>query len=192
MNTKGTNRSVKRTKDKLRTGLTELLKIKPANNITVRELADHVDINRGTFYLYYKDIYHMIEQIEMEMFEEFNEIVKLRVSEAKREAPLPVMTDVFTFLADNADMCMVLIGPNGDLAFVNKLKDLVRERCLYYWTKIYNAKSLKYFEYFYAFFIFGCIGMFEEWLKNGAKETPEEMAFILDKMIMNGVKALES
>jgi AcrR family transcriptional regulator len=183
------SRSVRRTKDKLKRGLAELLRKKPVKSIKVRELADLVDINRGTFYLYYKDIYDLVEKIENEMFEDFYEIVRLK--EAGVEAPSPVMTDVFSFLAENADLCLVLIGPNGDLEFVNRLKDLVRERCLYYWTKIYNAKSTKYFEHFYAFFIYGCIGMFEEWLKTGMKETPEEMADILDKMIMNGVKALE-
>jgi AcrR family transcriptional regulator len=190
MNPKGANRSVRKTKDKLRQALTQLLREKPLQSITVRKLADMVDINRGTFYLYYKDIYDMIEKIENDMLEAFNDIVKLRVSRSEGGSPDPVLSDVFTFLADNADMCMVLIGPNGDLAFVNKLKELVRERCLYYWTEIYNAKSMRYFDYFYSFFITGCIGMFEEWLNGGMRETPEEMADILDRMIMNGVKAL--
>ena len=184
------SRSVRRTKDKLRWGLAELLKQKPVKNIKVREIADLVDINRGTFYLYYKDIYDLVEQIETEMFEDFNEIVRLK--EANGAPPSPVMSDVFAFLAENADLCMVLMGPNGDLEFVNKLKDLVRDRCLYYWTRIYNAKSTQFFEHFYAFFIYGCIGMFEEWLKTGMKESPNQMADILDKMIMNGVKALET
>jgi AcrR family transcriptional regulator len=190
MNPKGTNRSVRKTKEKLRHALTELLKEKPVKNITVREIADFVDINRGTFYLYYKDIYDMVEQIENEMLEEFNDIVKLRVENTEGGSPNPVLADVFTFLADNADMCVALIGPNGDLGFVNKLKELVRERCLYYWTEIYNAESTRYFDYFYSFFISGCVGMFEEWLKDGMNESPEEMAMILDLMIMNGVKAL--
>lgn len=189
MNTTSDSRSVRRTKDKLRKGLAELLKQKPVKSITVREIADLVDINRGTFYLYYKDIYDLVEQIETEMFDEFHEIVRLK--ECNGRPPSPIMTDVFNFLRANADLCMALIGPNGDLEFVNKLKDLVRGRCLYYWTKIYNAKSIEYFDLFYAFFIYGCIGMFEEWLKTGMQETPEEMAAILDSMIMKGVKALE-
>ena len=192
MNPKGTNRSVRKTKEKLRQALTHLLSQKPLKNITVREIADSVDINRGTFYLYYKDVYDMIEKLELEMMDEFNDIVKLRVSQNSDATPEPILSDVFTFLAENADMCLVLLGPNGDLSFVNKLKELVRERCLYYWTQIYNAKSTRYFDYFYAFFISGCIGLFEEWLNSGMKETPEEMADILDKMIMNGVQALKA
>lgn len=190
MNTKGNNRSVRKTKNNIRQGVIKLLREKPLKSITVREIADLVDINRGTFYLYYKDVYDLIDQIENELFEEFNEIVKLRISKSKKEVPNPILADVFTFLKDNADICLVLIGPNGDWNFVNMLKDLVRERCLYYWVEIYNAESTKYFEYFYVFFIAGCIGMFEQWLENGAKETPEEMADITERMIMNGVKAL--
>ncbi len=132
----------------------------------------------------------MVEKIENEMLEEFNEIVELRVENSKSGSPNPILADVFTFLADNADMCIALLGPNGDLAFVNKLKELVRERCLYYWTEIYNANSTKYFDYFYSFFTSGCVGMLEEWLKNDMKESPEDLAKILDLMIMNGVKAL--
>lgn len=192
MNPKGINRSVRKTKDKLRQALTQLLSQKPLNHITVREIAEIVDINRGTFYLYYKDVYDMIEKLELEMLDEFNDIVKLRISKNKNEPPEPILSDVFTFLSENADMCLVLLGPNGDLSFINRLKELVRERCLYYWTEIYNAKSTLYFDYFYAFFISGCVGLFEKWLNNGMKESPEEMADILDKMIMNGVQALKS
>lgn len=192
MNPKGINRSVRKTKDKLRQALTQLLSQKPLKHITVREIAEIVDINRGTFYLYYKDVYDMIEKLELEMLDEFNDIVKLRISKNKNEPPEPILSDVFTFLSENADMCLVLLGPNGDLSFINRLKELVRERCLYYWTEIYNAKSTLYFDYFYAFFISGCVGLFEKWLNNGMKESPEEMADILDKMIMNGVQALKS
>lgn len=49
MNTKGKNRSVQRTQALLKDGLTELMQTKPVQNITVRELTDYVNLNRGTF-----------------------------------------------------------------------------------------------------------------------------------------------
>ena len=51
------DRRVRRTKKLLSQGLIELMQQKQVKDITVRELADLVDVNRGTFYLYYRDIF---------------------------------------------------------------------------------------------------------------------------------------
>ena len=58
------DRRVRKTKKQLRQGLTQLLQTKNINEISVRELSDLVDINRGTFYLHYRDIYDLLDQIE--------------------------------------------------------------------------------------------------------------------------------
>ena len=60
------DRRVRRTKKLLTQALTELLQKKQINEITVKELTDLADMNRGTFYLYYKDIFDMLEKIENE------------------------------------------------------------------------------------------------------------------------------
>ena len=70
------NRSVRNTKRRLREGLLELLDRKPINEISVKELTDLVDVNRGTFYFHYQDIFDLLHNIETEFFEQFD----LRVS----------------------------------------------------------------------------------------------------------------
>ena len=50
------DRRVKRTKKALRDCLFQLLDEKSADEITVKELTSAADINRSTFYFYYKDI----------------------------------------------------------------------------------------------------------------------------------------
>ena len=55
----------------IRQALLTLLKEKPLQNITVRELCQAAGINRGTFYTHYRDIYDLMEQIEEELTEEF-------------------------------------------------------------------------------------------------------------------------
>lgn len=48
---------------------------KPLERITVKELADLAMINKATFYLHYKDIYDLSEQLENELFQSvFNSI----------------------------------------------------------------------------------------------------------------------
>ncbi len=46
------------------------------------------------------------------------------------------------------------------------------------------------FDYFYNFIESGCIGVFKAWLAGGMKETPQEMALLVEKMILNGYAAL--
>ena len=58
---KAVDSRVRRTKRLLKQGLTELMAQKSIKKITVRELSELVDINRGTFYLHYKDIYDLVE-----------------------------------------------------------------------------------------------------------------------------------
>ena len=58
------DRRVRRTKKLLSQGLIELMQHKQVKDITVRELAERVDVNRGTFYLYYRDIFDLLERLE--------------------------------------------------------------------------------------------------------------------------------
>ena len=68
------DRRIRKTKALLRSGLTDLMKQKPVNKITVKELADYVDINRGTFYLHHKDIFDLLSSIESELMQELKDV----------------------------------------------------------------------------------------------------------------------
>ena len=54
------DRRVRRTRAQLRQALTALLREKDLKDITVRELTDRADVNRGTFYSHYQDVYDMV------------------------------------------------------------------------------------------------------------------------------------
>ncbi len=58
------DRRVRKTRRQLKECLTRLLKEKKIQDITVRELAEMADINRGTFYLHYKDVFDLMDQIQ--------------------------------------------------------------------------------------------------------------------------------
>lgn len=48
---------VQKTRNSIRGQFIQLIKTKPVNKITVTELASLAQINKGTFYLHYPDIY---------------------------------------------------------------------------------------------------------------------------------------
>ncbi len=186
------DRRVRKTKRLLRQALTELLKEKPIQEIKVREIADLIDINRGTFYQHYRDIYDMLYQIEDELFAQFNQILAETEEEADETNAMPLLTKIFTFLKDNSDLTVALMGPNGDPVFVEKVKALVKERCIHDWMHAYQDAKTPNFEYYYAFVVSGCLGLFQRWMENGSGEPPEAVAELAVEMILKGVNVLSA
>ena len=72
------DRRVRKTRALLLQGLVKMMENHDIQDISVKELTELVDINRGTFYLHYDDIYDMLHKVEDEMFREFNEIMGKR------------------------------------------------------------------------------------------------------------------
>ena len=94
-----TDRRVRRTKALLLQGLMQLMESKDVKDISVKELADLADINRGTFYLHYSDVYDMLSQIEDELFVEFHEIIDRTLTpDVAIYAPRATLLEIFSFL----------------------------------------------------------------------------------------------
>lgn len=87
---KTVDRRVRKTKNQLRQGLARLMVKKSLKEITVKELTDLVDMNRGTFYLHYRDIYDMAEKIEDEIMVEFQDILDSVSDEELSRSLLPL------------------------------------------------------------------------------------------------------
>ena len=189
-NTK-TDRRVRKTKALLLKGLTELMEQKDVNHISVRELTDLVDLNRGTFYLHYRDIFDMVNQVEDELFQEFEELFYESSAEGTEGSSTKVvLTNIFTFLTENEKTVKAFMGPHGDLTFINRLKDLVKVHVRKTWDD--RGMDPAKFEYFFAYTASGCIGLMEIWLKNGFQESAGTMAAMADEMLVNGVQSLRS
>lgn len=185
------DRRVRRTKALLLQGLIQLMEEKDIKDISVKELSDLADINRGTFYLHYSDVYDMLGKIEEDLFQEFNNILErdLVVAGSSPVIPRPVLLDLFIFLDHNRALARVLIGPHGDLAFLNRLKELVKEKLR---IMMDNAeRSAEHFEYFYSFMVSGCTGVIECWLNQESPISPEGIAAYCSALLLGGLPAVQ-
>ena len=178
------DRRVRKTRMQLRSGLTQLMREKPIKDITVR--AQLVDINRCTFYLHYRDIYDMVEQVEREVFEEFEALIQAHPPSELGDATKPMLLDLFRFFQDNADLCAAFLGGNGDMSFFNKLIGLLRERVFEFWLQE-RKKDPEQFDYFFSYIASGCIGIIREWFNREMRETPAEMAELTEQLVLCGI-----
>lgn len=182
------DRRIRKTKLQLRAGLTKLLSEKSINEITVKELVDKADINRSTFYLHYKDIYDMLEKIEAELLDQLMLITEKHKTEYNGNLNPSYLVDLFKVLSENLDIVSVFLGPNGDIAFVNKIKHMISDKIIENIDTMTSKHSQADIEFTFSFYLNGCIGLIEHWINTGAKESPEHLAKLCFTLINNGIK----
>lgn len=179
------DRRTRKTKKVLLQSLTKLMSEKKINNITVKELTDLADLNRSTFYLYYKDIYDMVEQIETEMLTDFNAAFeRYRKGENNYENLLSFFTYLFEFVQSNAEISKILLGPGGDYHFIEKFKNAIIQTKPPFDDSVPKVKI----HYLRPFIISGCIGVVQQWLEDGMDVSTKDMAAIVTEMIPNNNK----
>ena len=55
------------TKMLIRRAFMDLLKVKPMQSISIKELCEKAGVNRGTFYAHYASVHDLLKQMEDEM-----------------------------------------------------------------------------------------------------------------------------
>ena len=182
------DRRIRKTKATLRRTLTHLLKTKELKDISVSELTELADVNRGTFYLHYKDIYNMFEQIENEALEEFTQMI----TKFKQQESLvwkSIMLDLFKYISANADLFIAILKTK-ESAFLTNIIEMNRPQGKSEWQKLFAAGREEYYEYYYAFFTSGCIALVRSWFNKGMPESSEQMAALAEKLMTNCIRDL--
>ena len=179
------DRRIKYTKMVLRQSLLELMKTRSINKITVKEICDLADVNRGTFYSHYSDPFDLLKYIENELFMEISTMLEHHALERTED----LLVALFKCIKENSDICKILLGENGDSEFLKKILYIAHDQSISEWKKVIEAKDQKIFDYLYTFTANGTIGILQDWIQSGIKETPEEIATIVMKITNTGVSS---
>ncbi len=181
------DKRVRKTKKLLLDALTTLMKEKKVNKITVTELTNLADVNRSTFYLYYDDIFDMVDKVESEIMESFSKAFKeFSTQDATYENTLSFFTYVFEFVKDNSGMCEILLGPYGEYSFIEKFKRVLKNSQPNINSKNTEIKN----EFFMPFIVSGCIGTIQHWLKDDMKTPISDIAVFVTNMISSPSKLI--
>ena len=69
------DRRVRRTQKLLKESLVQLMSEKAFKDITIKDITERADLNRGTFYLHYSDTYDLLTAMENGVLEDFQEMI---------------------------------------------------------------------------------------------------------------------
>lgn len=61
------DKRIEKTQAAIKSTFITLLKKKPLRKITIKELCEKANINKSTFYMHYKDIYHLMDSLRREV-----------------------------------------------------------------------------------------------------------------------------
>lgn len=109
------------TDNKLRNAFIELYKKKPVDKIAIREVSELAETARGTFYIYYQDIYDLLETLESEMLQG----IALLSSHNQGD-----LNKAYDFIDQNRDMLRALLGPYSNQSLEYKIKTMFQSEVL--------------------------------------------------------------
>ena len=182
MSLKQEDRRIRKTKKLLKESLIELMNEKKVKDITIKDITERADLNRGTFYLHYLDIYDLLSQIEDEIITNLTALLKT-FNETQTLSSYELLEQLFNYLYENKEIFRVLLYTNSDTQFLNKLQTLIKTMGLFTLQNVYKDSPPIVYTYFLSFISSGVIGMVEHWFENGMTLTPSEMASMVDQMI---------
>ncbi|WP_318361669.1 TetR/AcrR family transcriptional regulator [uncultured Agathobaculum sp.] len=172
------DKRIRRTKKLLRQALTRLMLQKDFQSITVTDVVREADINRGTFYAHYRDVYDLRDKIEAEMIADFRGMIAtIRPSETATLRP--VLGRLMDYLEENREIVTALIKVNAPDGFGKKMI-VVIEECrmeLFPYRSIEDAYAAR-------FLATGAIGMIEKWITEAQPIPKTEMINLIAKLLV--------
>lgn len=179
------DRRVKRTKKLLRDSLFSLLQKKSINEITVTELTEVADINRATFYFYYTDIFDMLDQIQNEAYELFEDVLQgADECAATPEAFVKYVENILVFCKQNTAIArFVITREYTNNKVLTKIKKLLAKNVPVA-KEQYAQEDPRRFILNFA--LNSLTGTVVDWMDDGMVIPPDVMAEFIAEMYING------
>lgn len=108
-----------------------LLREKPVNKITVKEVCELAELNRATFYSHYSDCFALMENIEQELLDAFRQ--SLRLIDGFDVTAL--IEAIYAMVGQHADACRVLIFGGASTSVLGRMIDLAKEESIAAWKR---------------------------------------------------------
>ncbi|HEY8364939.1 MAG TPA: TetR/AcrR family transcriptional regulator [Haloplasmataceae bacterium] len=194
MRKKAEYRSAIRSRKLIREAFAELMNEKPIDKITVTDIVNKADINRGTFYAHYADTRAVIEQIENEIIDKMIQVISAFRYKSFIEDPKPILNMIAKSIEEEEEYYKKLINAHGSEQFIIKLRKILIKYLFTNSDIPDEVKSSKEFEIRVNFFAGGMTTLYHSWflgelqtnlvdITNEIVKQVKAMLFLLEKKI---------
>lgn len=179
------SKRVKMTKQLLKNSLLEILKTQNIHQISIRELCKNAEINRSTFYKHYGSQYDLLKDMETEVLSQIDK----EISQGNITYDISRLTSLLTYCTNNLELCKLLFNSNVDPDFPKKVIYMSSiQNILDQHISNDNSNEKKYI---YDYIVYGGYNILVQWINNDNRESPEEIAKLLAKIILNFLHSQE-
>lgn len=179
-------RNAIRSKKLIRSAFIELLQTKTLDKITVTNIVETAELNRGTFYAHYADINMLIQSIEDEVVHSMYKLVSEEENLYLLKDPLPLFLKISQYLEQNQELIIALMSSQTTNLFIVQLPDLIAKHLASSEDidkEVRNSASFKERCYFYAG---GAGSLYMAWFRGTVSGSLDDMAYMLAEIIRQG------
>ena len=181
MSEKAPDRRALKTRKAIRDALAQLLTEKELHKVTVQEITEIAEINRGTFYKHYLDIYDLYDKTENEILVDLGLMV-LELQELPSDQFFKHLID---YIDENRTVFIMIFSPNTTGKLRDKFGNLIEGLFLQVQAEKQHANikdvTLSYRTRYRAQ---GVVSILDKWVCDGFNQSKDfviESVFELDK-----------
>ncbi len=184
------DRRKQRSRHALREALIALILEKGYEAVTVQDITDRANLNRGTLYLNYSDKRDLLLSSSNDVYNELlAQFVPITSDNLTTDVPERHLTIIFQHVAANANFYRVMLGEHGVPAFITRLRHTITEVSLGRLKQLRELASLSAIpsDLIAGYAGGAIIGVVEWWLENDMPITPEALAQYTLELTTNGL-----
>jgi len=171
------------TQNLLKNALVQLMQEQHISKISVRALCDVAGINRSTFYMHFSDPLDLLHKIEQEVLQNLQRYLGKNDVISDQANSVRILAKIIRYIKENTELFKALLNENCDYTFqegIIKLAEIVSMQTPF----VADGEMQKYVM---TFGINGCLSIIQEWLQNGAIESPEQMSEFIVQILYSGI-----
>lgn len=186
------DRRIAKTRHAIRDALVTLIKEKGFDALTVRDIVVRANINRGTFYLHYKDKFDLLEQTETEILQDLQHLFlranSIRLEDVHGTEQLQgLVILLLEYVKDHAELMHAVLGLQGDYSFITRIRSMLEQNLRLGALSGLKAENFSVpREYLIAYLMHAHLGVLQSWLASGCQESTAEMTRILFQLSFDG------
>ncbi|MDF2644397.1 MAG: TetR family transcriptional regulator [Paenibacillus sp.] len=187
------DRRISRTRQMIQDSMIVLILEKSFEKISVKDIADHANVNRSTFYAHYQDKFELLDTVIEEKLQVLSDSLhnvnnQFLTTRLRFDEPDPFLSVLFAHISESLKFYEVMFTHLEQDVFTIKMQKVIREALYERISGLKMEQRLSVpLDIVLDYASFSVMGVAQNWLKNNTVYTPHHMALQLTRLSSLGI-----